>query len=50
MIALYELIDLLPPNFEAGFAPRLNQLLAFLKKHQGLNERQATQQYLVFKE
>lgn len=39
MIAVYELLEVLPPNFVPSFAPRLNKLCVFLMKNPGLNSK-----------
>ncbi len=46
MIALYELIQLLPASFEAPFRNRLNELYLFLRQHPGLSEKEAAQHFL----
>lgn len=46
MLALYELLDLLPNEMPSVFAPRLNKLLTFLKQHPRMTKRQCTEQYL----
>ncbi len=46
MIAVYELLDLLPAKFTPTFAPRLNALCEFLMNHERMSQVQAAECYL----
>lgn len=46
MVALYELMDILPSGFEPKFTPRLDEFYLFLAKHKKLTPIEAAEKYL----